>query len=296
MTTGSTTYDAIVVGGGHNGLVNAGYLAKAGLRTLVLEQNDLVGGAAITEELIPGFSFTTFSYALSLLRPEIIHELDLAKHGFVPLMMSSSFHPTGDGDYLLLGDDHDQNVQEIHRHSRHDADADDRYHHDFDRVVQAIQPLFDNAPPNAFGKYPEDQAGVAWLLDHLGSVEQEVMHVVVRLPPAARPTGWTTTSSMRRSRASTPPRVSPAPRSARCLRDPGSCCCSTRWASTTGTSARGRSTRAATAASPRWWPARPRRTRRDPHQRPGVRDHHRTAGPSASLSRTAPSSAPPSWS
>ena len=170
-----------MVGGGHNGLVNAGYLAKAGLRTLVLEQRHLVGGAAITEELVPGFSFTTFSYALSLLRPEIIHELDLVEHGFLPLMMPSSFHPTGDGDYLLLGDDHGQNIQEIRRHSRHDADAYDRYHHDLDRVCQAVQPLFDNPPPNVFGKDPEDQADVEWLLDHLGGVEQKVMHDVVRL-------------------------------------------------------------------------------------------------------------------
>ncbi len=175
------TYDAIVVGGGHNGLVNANYLAKAGLRTLVLEQRDLVGGAAITEEIVPGFSFTTFSYALSLLRPEIIHELDLVEHGFMPLMMPSSFHPTGDGDYLLLGDDHGQNVQEIRRHSRHDADAYERYHHDLDRVCQVVQPLFDNPPPNVFGKDPEDQADVKWLLDHLGGVERKVMHDVVRL-------------------------------------------------------------------------------------------------------------------
>ncbi|MDQ6687386.1 MAG: NAD(P)/FAD-dependent oxidoreductase, partial [Actinomycetota bacterium] len=174
-------YDAIVVGGGHNGLVNAAYLAKAGLRTLVLEQRHLVGGAAITEEVVPGFSFTTFSYALSLLRPEIIQELDLVEHGFMPLMMPSSFHPTGDGDYLLLGDDHGQNIQEIRRHSRHDADAYDRYHHDLDRVCQAIQPMFGNPPPNVFGKDPEDQADVAWLLDHLGSIERSVMHNAVRL-------------------------------------------------------------------------------------------------------------------
>ena len=147
-------YDAIVVGGGHNGLTHAAYLAKAGLRTLVLEKNELVGGAAITEELMPGFSFTTFSYALSLLRPEIIHELDLVKHGFLPLMMPSSFHPTGDGDYLLFGDDHAQNLQEIRRHSPRDADAYERYHRDLDRVCQAIRPLFDNAPPNVFGKRP----------------------------------------------------------------------------------------------------------------------------------------------
>ena len=69
-------YDAIVIGGGHNGLVNAAYLAKAGLNTIVLERRHLVGGAAITEELLPGFHFTTFSYAISLLRPDIVHELD----------------------------------------------------------------------------------------------------------------------------------------------------------------------------------------------------------------------------
>src|SRR6476620_10163790 len=119
----SNQYDAIVVGGGHNGLVTGADLAKAGLQTLILERRHLVGGAAITEELQPGFQFTTFSYALSLLRPEIIHELELVKHGFMPLMMPSSFHPTEDGDYLYLGDDHGQNIQEIKRHSPHDADA-----------------------------------------------------------------------------------------------------------------------------------------------------------------------------
>jgi len=100
----ATSYDAIVVGGGHNGLTNAAYLAKAGLRTLVLEQRHLVGGAAITEELRPGFSFTTFSYALSLIRTEIIHKINMVEHGFLPLMMPSSFHPTGDVVYLLFGD------------------------------------------------------------------------------------------------------------------------------------------------------------------------------------------------
>ena len=74
---GDRKYDAIVVGGGHNGLTNAAYLAKGGLRTLVLERRTLVGGAAITEELRPGFWFTTFSYALSLLRPDIVQDLEL---------------------------------------------------------------------------------------------------------------------------------------------------------------------------------------------------------------------------
>ena len=103
-------FDAIVVGGGHNGLTNGAYLAKAGLKTLVLERRPFVGGAAITEELRPGFWFTTFSYALSLLRPEIIQELDLVKHGFMPLLMPSTFAPMENGDYLLLGQDHGEST------------------------------------------------------------------------------------------------------------------------------------------------------------------------------------------
>ncbi|MFT4010909.1 MAG: NAD(P)/FAD-dependent oxidoreductase [Nocardioidaceae bacterium] len=177
----TNNYDAIVVGGGHNGLTNAAYLAKSGLRTLVLERRHLVGGAAITEELRPGFSFTTFSYALSLFRPDIIQELNLVEHGFLPLMMPSSFHPTGDGDYLLFGDDHGENVAEIRRHSRRDADAYERYHHDLDAVCQAIRPLFDNPPPNIFGKDPDDAADVKWLLDHLGGIDRRTMHNTVRL-------------------------------------------------------------------------------------------------------------------
>ncbi len=181
MSSTSGQYDAIVVGGGHNGLTNAAYLAKSGLRTLVLERAPVVGGAAITEELMPGFHFTTFSYALSLLRPEIIQELDLVRHGFMPLMMPSGFHPTGDGDHLLFGDDHTQNVQEIRRHSPHDADAYERYHHDLDLACRAIRPLFDNPPPDVFGKDPEDTADVRWLLDHLGGIDKRTMHDVVRL-------------------------------------------------------------------------------------------------------------------
>ncbi len=174
-------YDAIVIGGGHNGLVNGAYLAKSGLDTLILERRHLVGGAAITEELVPGFHFTTFSYALSLIRPDIIQELDLVKHGFMPILMPSSFAPMDNGDYLFLGPDHGENVQEIRRHSRHDADAYDRYTYDMDRVCQVVKPLFDSPPPNLFGKTPEDAADVAKLAAHLGSVEPKVMHDLVRL-------------------------------------------------------------------------------------------------------------------
>jgi len=181
MATTTRTYDAIVIGGGHNGLVNGAYLAKAGLRTLIIERRHLVGGAAITEELIPGFHFTTFSYALSLLRPQIIHELELVKHGFLPLLMASSFSPGLNGDYLLLGQDRNENLLEIMRHSAHDADAMDRYEHDLNRVRQVIKPLLDTIPPNVFGTSAQDLEATADLVSHLGGVDAKVMHDVVRL-------------------------------------------------------------------------------------------------------------------
>ena len=180
-TRDDRTYDAIVVGGGHNGLTNAAYLAKAGLRTLVLERRPIFGGAAITEELRPGFWFTTFSYALSLLRPDIIHELDLVKHGFMPILMPSTFCPKEDGDYLLFGQDHAENHQEIARHSKHDADAYDAYNHDVNRVLQAIKPLLDAAPPDIFSDDPEELVALAALGSRFRKMDRKVLHDAVRL-------------------------------------------------------------------------------------------------------------------
>src|SRR5213593_1204350 len=175
------TYDAIVVGGGHNGLTNAAYLAKSGLRVLVLERRHLVGGAAITEELRPGFWFTTFSYALSLLRPEIIHDLELTKHGFMPLLMSSTFAPGLDGEYLLFTQDHAQNQKEIARLSKHDADAYDQYSHDMEMVCQAIKPLLDMVPPDIFSNDPEELVALASLGSRFRKMDKRVLHNAVRL-------------------------------------------------------------------------------------------------------------------
>jgi phytoene dehydrogenase-like protein len=175
------TYDAIVVGGGHNGLVNGAYLAKAGLRTLILERRPIFGGAAITEELHPGFWFTTFSYALSLLRPAIIHDLELTKHGFMPLLMSSTFAPMENGDYLWLGQDHNDNLKEIARHSKHDADAYNQYAHDMEMVCQAIKPLLDAAPPDLFSDDPEELLALATLGSRFRSMDKRTLHNTVRL-------------------------------------------------------------------------------------------------------------------
>ncbi len=177
----SRTYDAIVIGGGHNGLVNGAYLAKAGLKTLILERRHLVGGAAITEELVPGFHFTTFSYALSLLRPDIVHELELTSHGFLPLLMPTTFAPMENGDYLLLGTDHDQNLREIARHSPRDADAFEQYEHDLAMACQAVKPLLDRIPPNPLSKEPAELARMAELGQHLRSLDPRVLHDLVRL-------------------------------------------------------------------------------------------------------------------
>ena len=175
------TYDAIVVGGGHNGLTNGAYLAKAGLKTLILERRSLFGGAAITEELYPGFWFTTFSYALSLLRPDIIHDLELTKHGFMPLLMSSTFAPMENGDYLWLGQDHGENLKEIARHSRHDADAYNQYSHDMEMVCQALKPLLDAPPPDLFSDDPEELLALASLGSRFRKMDKRTLHNTVRL-------------------------------------------------------------------------------------------------------------------
>src|SRR5947199_9868595 len=109
-----TTYDISIIGAGHNGLVTAAYLAKAGMIVLVLERRELVGGACVTEEIWPGFKVSTAAYVNSLLRPEIIRDLELKRHGFELLPRNpSSFTPFPDGRYLIMGRDPELNRREI---------------------------------------------------------------------------------------------------------------------------------------------------------------------------------------
>src|SRR4051812_49673499 len=98
-------YAAIVIGGGHNGLIAGASLARGGARTLVLERRHVLGGAAVTEEIVPGFRFSVASYVVSLLRPEIIRDLDLGRHGLQILPLDGTFTPLDD-DYLWRGKDH----------------------------------------------------------------------------------------------------------------------------------------------------------------------------------------------
>src|SRR5258708_14624426 len=120
-------YDAIVIGGGHNGLTNAAYLAKAGKKVLVLERRHILGGAACTEEVFPGFKFSVCSYVVSLLRPEIIRDLDLPRHGLEILPLHGTFTPMPNGDYLLRVNHHAKTLREIARPSKLDPEAYDEY-------------------------------------------------------------------------------------------------------------------------------------------------------------------------
>jgi phytoene dehydrogenase-like protein len=124
---GSNSYDVIVIGGGHNGLVNAAYLQRAGKKVLVLERRHVLGGAACTEEIVPGFKFSVCSYVVSLLRPEIIRDLDLPRHGLEILPLDGTFTPMPSGDYLWRVNDHGKTHREIARHSRVDAEAYDEF-------------------------------------------------------------------------------------------------------------------------------------------------------------------------
>src|SRR5689334_4317592 len=129
-------YDAIIIGAGHNGLVTAAYLARAGRRVLVLERRDIVGGACVTEETWPGYRVSTAAYVNSLLRPEIIRDLELARHGFALLPRDpSSFTPFPDGRYLLLGPDRDLTRREVAKFSERDAAALPRYEAMLERVA-----------------------------------------------------------------------------------------------------------------------------------------------------------------
>lgn len=174
-------YDAIVIGGGHNGLVNACYLAKAGLDTLVLERRHLVGGAAITEELIPGFKFTTFSYALSLIRPDICQDLDLPAHGMLTLPMPNHLHPVGDGTFIKLGGDSYENYHEIAKISQEDAEAMHDFSHIMNRVCHAMKPLVDMIPPNSRSNDPKELEKMAELSGYLEGLDPDVQEMLNRL-------------------------------------------------------------------------------------------------------------------
>ncbi len=142
-------YDAIIIGGGHNGLVTSAYLAEAGWKVLVLERRPMLGGCCVTEELWPGWKISTASYVVSLLLPEIERELDLKRHGYKVLRRTpSSFTPFEDGRYLILGPDAQQNHEQISKFSQADAEAYPAYEALLSRVAEVLEPTLGQPPPD----------------------------------------------------------------------------------------------------------------------------------------------------
>jgi phytoene dehydrogenase-like protein len=158
-------YDTIIIGAGHNGLTCAAYLAKAGKKVLVLERREVIGGCCVTEEIWPGCKVSTAAYVNSLLRPEIIRELDLKKHGFEMLPRNpSSFTPFPDNRYLMLGPDPTLNHAEVGKFSTRDADNLPKYEAMLLKAAEFLEPTLDEVPPNPMSMHP----GQLWRLMKLG--------------------------------------------------------------------------------------------------------------------------------
>ena len=157
------TWDAIVIGAGHNGLVNACYLQRAGLDVLVVEKNDWIGGAAVSRELTPGFLYSNCSYVCSLFRPEIMRDLELPKHGLQVIAYEGGAVLTQDGDYLASYRDHDAHRREYARWSPRDAESYERYARDVTRQCRFIQPLLMRTAPDPTSFRPRDLSELAFL-------------------------------------------------------------------------------------------------------------------------------------
>jgi phytoene dehydrogenase-like protein len=182
-------YDALIIGGGHNGLVAAAYLARAGQRTLVLERRHVLGGAAVTEEIVPGFRFSVASYVVSLLRPEIIRELRLPEHGLDILPLDGTFTPlpagaaadTGGPDYLWRVNDHGRTVRELRRWSRIDAEAYEEYGQLMVEMARFIKPILGIVPGDPTENDPRPLLPIASLARRFGRLSERQQAVFVQL-------------------------------------------------------------------------------------------------------------------
>jgi phytoene dehydrogenase-like protein len=180
-------YDAVIIGGGHNGLISAAYLARAGLKTLVLERRYVLGGAAVTEEIVPGFRFSVASYVVSLLRPEVIRELELPRFGLDILPLDGTFTPlrAGEGapggDYLWRVNDHGRTVRELRRWSKNDAEAYEEYGQLMVEMARFIKPILGIVPADPTDNDPRPLMPLASLMRRFQQLPERQQAVFVQL-------------------------------------------------------------------------------------------------------------------
>jgi phytoene dehydrogenase-like protein len=174
-------YDVVVIGGGHNGLTTAAYLARAGRSVLVLERRHVLGGAAVTEEVFPGFRFSVCSYVVSLLRPEIIRELDLPRHGLEILPLDGTFTPMPNGDYLWRVNDHAKTRREIARHSKLDAEAYDEYGRAMVEMGRFVKPILSMLPPDPTSLDPRGLGQLLFLLRRFQRLSRQDQYNQIQL-------------------------------------------------------------------------------------------------------------------
>ena len=176
MSAGAVRYDAIVVGAGHNGLVCAAYLAKAGRKVLVLERRHQVGGATITEEIYPGFHYSCCSYVVSLLRPWIIRDLDLPRHGYEILPLEETFTPFADGRYLLRDSDPERTKRAIAKFSKRDAEVYKQFGQAMAELGRLVKPMIDGPAPDPSSRDPRELLRLARFARHLRGQGEKWLH------------------------------------------------------------------------------------------------------------------------
>lgn len=174
-------YDAVIIGGGHNGLTCAAYLARAGRKVLVLERRHILGGAAVSEQIFPGFTYTVCSYVVSLLRPEIIRDLELPRHGLQILPLDSAFVPMENGDHLALWSDPATTRTELQRHSRRDADAYPEFNQMMYKMGFAVKPILGMVPPNPLSPGVDDLRRLLELGRHAKGLDARTFQQLTKL-------------------------------------------------------------------------------------------------------------------